>query len=100
MATTVTDRRAARPAGTEPAKKLAAPITLGHLPADMARRRLLDTAEAAEFCKLSIPHWRRLYRAGKVPKPVRLSSRKYGWRLGDLVDFIDNGILDGPGGGP
>jgi predicted DNA-binding transcriptional regulator AlpA len=66
----------------------------------MARRRLLDTAEAAEFCKLSIPHWRRLYRAGKVPSPVRLSTRKYGWRLGDLVDFIDNGILQGAGGGP
>jgi hypothetical protein len=58
----------------------------GYLPADMVRRRLLDTAEAAEFCKNSIPHWRRLYRDGKVPKPVRLSARKYG---SDLLDFID-----------
>jgi predicted DNA-binding transcriptional regulator AlpA len=62
---------------------------LDHLPPDMVRRRLLDTAEAAEFCKISIPHWRRLYRTGKVPRPVRLSARKYGWRLGDLADFID-----------
>ena len=64
-------------------------IALDHLPSDMARRRILDTAEAAEFCKISVPHWRRLYRTGKVPRPVRLSARKYGWRLGDLVDFID-----------
>jgi predicted DNA-binding transcriptional regulator AlpA len=71
----------------------AAPITFDSLPPDMARRRILDTAEAAEFCKLSVPHWRRLYRTGKVPRPVRLSARKYGWRLGDLVDFIDAGTM-------
>jgi predicted DNA-binding transcriptional regulator AlpA len=71
------------------AQKSAAPTTLDYLPPDMARRRILDTAEAAEFCKLSVPHWRRLYRTGKVPRPVRLSLRKYGWRLGDLIDFID-----------
>jgi len=62
---------------------------LDHLPADLARHRVLDTAEAAAFCKISVPHWRRLYRAQKVPAPVRLSARKYGWRIGDLVDWIE-----------
>ena len=71
----------------------AAPRSFDHLPSDVTRRRILDTAEAAEFCKLSIPHWRRLYRTGKVPKPIRLSTRKYGWRLGDLIDFIDAGTM-------
>jgi prophage regulatory protein len=66
-----------------------APITFSHLPPEVTRCRILDTAEAAEFCKLSVPHWRRLYRTGKVPRPVRLSARKYGWRIGDLIDFID-----------
>jgi predicted DNA-binding transcriptional regulator AlpA len=80
---------ATRASHTAPAKRTAPPITLDQLPPDVVRRRLLDTAEAAEFCKLSIPHWRRLYRTGKVPRPVRLSARKYGWRLGDLLDFID-----------
>jgi prophage regulatory protein len=77
-------RRGFAPHGTA-----SSPIKLDHLPPDVTRRRLLNTAEAAEFCKISVPHWRRLYRSGKVPKPVRLSARKYGWRLGDLLDFID-----------
>jgi predicted DNA-binding transcriptional regulator AlpA len=63
--------------------------TLTKLPADIIRRRVLTTGEAAAFCRFSIPHWRRLYRAGKVPRPVRLSARKYGWRIGDLVDWIE-----------
>src|SRR5215207_3687107 len=62
---------------------------LDHLPDKVTGCRILDTAEAAEFCRFSVPHWRRLYRSGKVPRPVRLSARKYGWRLGDLVDWIE-----------
>ncbi len=59
------------------------------LPHSIARHRVLDTTEAAGFCKFSVAHWRRLYRAGKAPTPVRLSTRKYGWRIGDLIDWID-----------
>jgi predicted DNA-binding transcriptional regulator AlpA len=62
---------------------------LGDLPIELARHRVLDTSEAAGFCKVSVPHWRRLYRAKKVPMPVRLTVRKYGWRVGDLVDWIE-----------
>jgi len=77
-----------------PARARSYPLALlAQLPADLARKHVLNTAEAAGFCKLSIPHWRRLYRTGKVPRPVRLSARKYGWRLGDLVDFIDAGTM-------
>jgi predicted DNA-binding transcriptional regulator AlpA len=61
---------------------------LEHLPSDLARHRILDSADAAAFCRFSVPHWRRLYRGGSAPKPVRLSTRKYGWRLGDLIDWI------------
>jgi predicted DNA-binding transcriptional regulator AlpA len=64
-------------------------ISLTHLDPVMARSRVLDTAEAAAFCRFSVPHWRRLYRAGMVPAPVRLSTRKYGWRIGDLVEWIE-----------
>ena len=59
------------------------------LPVEISRHRLLSTAEAAAFCKISVPHWRRLYRAKKVPTAIRLSTRKYGWRIGDLVDWIE-----------
>jgi predicted DNA-binding transcriptional regulator AlpA len=81
--------RNARKPAPKIGQKSAAPITLDYRPPDMARRRILDTAEAAEFCKLSVPHWRRLYRAGRVPHPVRLAERKYGWPIGDLVDWIE-----------
>jgi predicted DNA-binding transcriptional regulator AlpA len=63
--------------------------SLDALPAQFARYRLLDTTEAAAFCRLSVAHWRRLYRTGTAPAPVRLSARKYGWRVGDLIDWID-----------
>jgi predicted DNA-binding transcriptional regulator AlpA len=65
------------------------PLSLDQLPADVVRHRVLDTAEAAEFCKFSVAHWRRLHRSNQVPSPVRLSTRKYGWRIGDLVEWIE-----------
>jgi predicted DNA-binding transcriptional regulator AlpA len=61
---------------------------LPDFPAEITRSQVVNTAAAAEFCNYSIPHWRRLYRAGKAPAPVRLSARKYGWRIGDLIDWI------------
>jgi predicted DNA-binding transcriptional regulator AlpA len=71
------------------ALKRAAPITLDHLPPDVTRHRILSTAEAAQFCRISVPHWRRLYRTGKVPKPIRLGTRKYGWKLSALLELLD-----------
>jgi predicted DNA-binding transcriptional regulator AlpA len=63
--------------------------TLENLPLEISRQRILSSAEAAEFVGLSLPHWRRLYRAGKVPRPLQIGERKLGWRIGDLVDFLD-----------
>ena len=65
-------------------------MNLEHLPSDIARHRVLDTAEAAAFCRISVPHWRRLYRTGRVPRPIKLSERKLGWRAGDLVDWLES----------
>ncbi len=61
---------------------------LDHLPTDIARHRVLDTFEAAALCGFSVAHWRRLYRSGKVPAPMKLSERKLGWRGGDLVEWL------------
>jgi predicted DNA-binding transcriptional regulator AlpA len=88
MVRTVTKNRRRLNARKSAPTRVAA-ATLDHLPPEMARRRILNTAEAAEFCKLSVPHWRRLYRAGRVPHPVRLAERKYGWPIGDLVDWME-----------
>ena len=54
--------------------------------AEIAMDRILNSAEAAAFCGHSLPHWRRLYRAGKVPKPIKIADRKYGWRLRTLKE--------------
>lgn len=55
--------------------------------AQIALNRVVGAAEAAAFCNFSLPHWRRLYRAGKVPRPVKLGGRKLGWRQGALIAF-------------
>ncbi len=62
--------------------------SLDTLPADLARHKVLSTAEAAAFCNFSVPHWRRLYRSKAVPSPIKLSARKLGWRVGDLVAWL------------
>jgi predicted DNA-binding transcriptional regulator AlpA len=62
--------------------------TLSVLSADISRHKVLNTAEAAGFLNFSIPHFRRLYRSGGVPAPLKLSTRKLGWRAGDLVDWL------------
>jgi predicted DNA-binding transcriptional regulator AlpA len=61
---------------------------LNTLPPDLGRNRVLDSRKSAEFWGVSLPHWRRLYRAGKVPRPIRIGDRKYGWRVGDLIDGL------------
>jgi predicted DNA-binding transcriptional regulator AlpA len=62
--------------------------TLGNVPDSLNRERVLDTAQAAEFCNFSVPHFRRLYKAHKVPPPIRIGERKFGWRLGGLIDLV------------
>ncbi len=61
---------------------------LDFLPPELARSRVLDSAQAARFWGVSLPHWRRMYRLGQVPKPIKLSARKLGWRVGDLIDAL------------
>jgi prophage regulatory protein len=55
---------------------------------DFEKSRILNSAQSAEFIGLSVPHFRRLYRSGKAPKPLLIGDRKYGWRAGDLVQWL------------
>lgn len=75
------DRRAAE-------KRVAVAAILGNLPSDLGRNRVLDAAAASAFWGVSVPHWRRLYRAGKVPQPLKVGERKLGWRIGVLADAL------------
>ena len=60
-----------------------------NIPSDLNRERLLNTAQTAEFLGMSVPHFRRLYRAKKVPTPIKIGERKYGWRLGRPYRLCD-----------
>jgi predicted DNA-binding transcriptional regulator AlpA len=55
------------------------------LPTSLDMLRVLVTEQSAKFCGYAPDHWRALHRAGKTPPAIRLSSRKYGWRVSDLV---------------
>jgi predicted DNA-binding transcriptional regulator AlpA len=61
---------------------------LESIPADISRDRVINAKQAAEFVGVSLPHFRRLYRAEKVPAPIKIGERKFGWRLGTIADFI------------
>ena len=67
---------------------------LNNLPSDVAsdiaRQRVMLAGEAAAFLGFSLPHFRRKYRKGEVPKPIRLSERKLGWRVGDCLDWLNS----------
>ena len=69
--------------------------SLNSFPPDLTRNRILDSGQASEFWGVSTAHWRRLYRAGKVPPPIRVGDRKYGWRIGDLVDALAERAREG-----
>jgi predicted DNA-binding transcriptional regulator AlpA len=79
------------PCGSDPKFKVARPQQdfLGALPPEHSRHRILDVKQTAEFIGQSIPNLRRLYRENKMPQPLKLSSRKLGFRLGDLIDWLE-----------
>jgi predicted DNA-binding transcriptional regulator AlpA len=62
--------------------------TLETLPPDLSQHRILESSQSALFCGFSLVHWRRLYRRGIAPKPIRLSDRKLGWAVRDLISWI------------
>jgi predicted DNA-binding transcriptional regulator AlpA len=59
------------------------------LPPDVARQRVLDERTAAEFVGLSHPSLERLRKAGTAPRHVRLSERRLGYRVCDLLAWLD-----------
>lgn len=62
---------------------------LADLPPDIARRRILGTRDAAAYCGVSEKTFRRMQASQTIPTPLKLSIRKLGWRIGDLLDWQD-----------
>jgi predicted DNA-binding transcriptional regulator AlpA len=67
----------------------AASSVLNGLPTDLGRHRILPTPQTCEFLGISIAQWRRLRTSGAAPAPIQIGIRKQGWRLGDLIDWLD-----------
>ena len=78
-----------RALNTAAEKRAVIEATLSSLPAELRRDRILSAAASATFWGVSLPHWRRLYRAGKVPHPIKIGERKLGWRIGTLADALE-----------
>ena len=58
------------------------------LPTFLERHRILSVEQAAEMMGFSVAHVRRMYRTGKLPKPMKIGGRKGGWQAGVLIDLI------------
>jgi len=61
---------------------------LDTLPPELGRHRVLDTAETCAFVNISVAQWRRMRTLGETPAPIMLGSKKHGWRIGDLIDWL------------
>lgn len=58
-------------------------------PSDLDRKRILPTDQALKLVCSSPANWRRMRRLNIAPAPVQIGLRKQGYRVGDLLDFID-----------
>jgi predicted DNA-binding transcriptional regulator AlpA len=63
-------------------------MDLQTLPLDLARNRVISTADAAEYIGVDIQLFRKMIKTGAVPAPIQLSERVRGWRLGELSDWV------------
>ena len=67
---------------------------IAELPAALTADALLNAAQAARFLSLSTIHFRRLARRGAAPRPIRISERRFGWRVRDLKVWLDGRAAD------
>ena len=52
--------------------------------------RVITETEAARYCGLSVVHFRRLRKNENGPRYVQLGVRRIGYRIGDLVSWLDD----------
>jgi predicted DNA-binding transcriptional regulator AlpA len=58
------------------------------LPDILEQERILNAQQAAELYGVSVATFRRQYWAGKTPPALRVSDRRLGWRVKDLLDHL------------
>lgn len=62
------------------------------LPSDLTQYRVIKTGEAAALLGISMTHFRKMLRDGKLPAPVVLDARKLGWRVSDLSAWLETRV--------
>lgn len=61
---------------------------LQSLPEHAQRERIIDRRYLPPIVLLSEPQIDRKVKSGDFPPPIRLSERRVGWRLGDVLDWL------------
>lgn len=51
---------------------------------------VITESEAARHCGLSVAHFRRLLKNKQGPRFVQLGVRRIGYRIGDLLTWLDD----------
>jgi prophage regulatory protein len=59
------------------------------LPQSLDEHRVLNARQGAELLGVSLATFRRQHWAGKTPPPIRLSERRLGWRVRDLLEHLE-----------
>jgi predicted DNA-binding transcriptional regulator AlpA len=59
------------------------------LPPSLDGSRILSAKQAAEMLGISLCTLRRLHWAAKLPAPIQLSTRRIGWKVADLLAFVE-----------
>lgn len=67
---------------------------LASLPDSIIRHRVLGPKDTAAFLGLTVSQIRRMRVDEILPRPIQFSERRYGWRVGDLIDWLDAGAPD------
>jgi predicted DNA-binding transcriptional regulator AlpA len=76
---------------TETAKQKTPPP----LPPTLDGSRILSAKQAAELLGISLCTLRRLHWADKLPAPIQLSTRRIGWKVADLLAFVESRRAEG-----
>lgn len=60
------------------------------LPPGLDGARILSAKQGAELLGVSIATFRRLYWAGEMPPPLRVSARRLGWPVSALLAYAES----------
>jgi len=63
---------------------------LTDLPEAIIRKKLINSAVAAELRGVTVHELRRLKKAGEFPTPMKPGGHACFWQLGDVLDHIED----------